>query len=81
MPGVRQAFVVEGNHALTGLHGGSAILADSWWQAAWRGGSWQVKWMKVRPRNSPSAAYELADEIRRSPRRSSSGLTGIPTRR
>ncbi len=32
-PGVKQAFVVDGGDDLTGLLGGVAILAESWWEA------------------------------------------------
>ena len=33
LPGVRQAFVVQGQAALDGLMAGVAIIADSWWAA------------------------------------------------
>src|SRR5258708_14784273 len=32
MPGIKQAFIIEGTNVLTGLMPGVAIVGDSWWQ-------------------------------------------------
>jgi isoquinoline 1-oxidoreductase beta subunit len=44
MPGVKQAFVVEGDNRFNGLASGVAILADSWWRANKARAKLEVEW-------------------------------------
>ena len=67
MPGVRQAFVVEGGglmafHAegeqqLTGLLPGVAIVADSWWRAEKAREALEVSWDEGPTRNESSEGF------------------------
>ncbi len=44
LPGVRNAFIIEGGTALNGLLSGVAIVADTWWAAKSARGKLRVTW-------------------------------------
>ncbi|MDB5460473.1 MAG: Isoquinoline 1-oxidoreductase, partial [Caulobacteraceae bacterium] len=61
-PGVKKAFVVQGNNEFNGLASGVAIVADSWWRAKTARDKLQVEWDEgpVAERSSARFAQDAA---------------------
>jgi isoquinoline 1-oxidoreductase beta subunit len=67
-PGVKHAFVVEGGTALTGLLGGVAIVADTWWAAQKARGRLTVTWADHPTSQQSSAGFAAkAKELSQQP--------------
>ena len=71
-PGVRSAFVIDGGTELTGLLGGVAIVADSWWLAQKARERLKVVWDEGATASQSSAGFsKRADELaKEAPQRS-----------
>ena len=64
LPGVRNAFVVEGGTDLTSILPGVAIVADSWWQANQARRQLKVTWADHPTKAQSSAGFQTkADEL------------------
>ncbi|HEX6134024.1 MAG TPA: molybdopterin cofactor-binding domain-containing protein [Longimicrobiales bacterium] len=72
LPGVREAFVLEGGSSLSGLLAGVAIVADTWWAAHTARRSLRVEWNEgaTATQSSESFARQAAELSQRSPQRS-----------